>query len=107
MIRYHQQICPHCQGSGLVRRGGLFEHTCPLCCGRGTINDFDRPIDDLDEGRAPPLHASVRLLARVVPLGGKTSGWLLHKRHVVRRPQGLPIYGHSPKRGGPRTPFAA
>jgi hypothetical protein len=107
MIRYHQQVCHHCQGTGLVRRQEMHEQTCPLCFGRGRINDFDHPIDEEGEQRPPPTQTSVALLARVVPLGGATSGKLLFKRHVARRPQGLPIYQDGGKGCGRHGPSAA
>jgi len=94
MIRYHQITCPHCQGGGVVRRHPLHEHSCPLCCGRGTINDFDRPLEESGEQSAPPADTSAELLSRVVPLGGRTYGNLLAGKRRRYKPQGIPIYDH-------------
>ena len=85
MTRYHQITCPHCEGRGLIRYRQRLERTCPLCGGKGTINDFDRPIEEPQDERPHRVHTCTELLARVVPLGGKSSGILLVNRSWVRR----------------------
>jgi hypothetical protein len=87
MIRYHQITCPHCEGRGIVQRHHRIQQTCPLCGGKGTINDFDRPIEEVPEERIRRVHTCTELLARVVPLGGKSSGILLVNRNWARRPK--------------------
>jgi hypothetical protein len=100
MINYQQQICPHCQGSGIVQRGHMLELSCPLCGGRGTINDFEHPLpDETGEPHPPPGEPCCELLARIVPLGGRTSGVLLHQRRQRYKPLGVPLYHHNRGRG--------
>lgn len=86
MIRYHQQECPHCHGSGSVQRHSGLTMTCPLCWGKGTINNFDRPIEEPtrpEKSAAIPTHT---LLARVTPIGKKPTTALLSNRHGSIRP---------------------
>ena len=85
MTRYYQITCPHCDGRGLVCYNQRLERTCPLCGGKGTINDFDQPIEEPHDQHRPRVHTCTELLARVVPLGGKSSGILLVNRNWVRR----------------------
>ncbi|MAS34371.1 MAG: hypothetical protein CL610_10210 [Anaerolineaceae bacterium] len=84
MIRYHQQVCSHCQGSGSVQRAHQLTVTCPLCYGKGAINDFTRPIKDELEQRGPPAVTTVLLLSKWVPLGKKTSMAYVANRYGSR-----------------------
>ena len=74
MIR--QTICPRCQGKGMMRHYDLLEYACPVCGGRGRIYRLVGIEDRLRP--APPCSL---LLARALPLGGRTSGVLLVHEH--------------------------
>lgn len=78
MIRYQQQVCPRCGGTGQVDHRHQMV-SCPLCGGRKTINDFDHPLDE-DDQRAPPAVSSAELLAHVFPRCGVAGGPLPRRR---------------------------
>ena len=87
MTRYHQQVCTHCQGSGVIKRHKAQPYTCPLCYGKGTINDFMHPIEETGERRAPPPVPSRLLLAKTTPLGRKPTITLVTNWHGSWRPR--------------------
>jgi DnaJ-class molecular chaperone len=38
LIASHRPPCPHCSGSGVVRRIYGYNHDCPVCLGSGITN---------------------------------------------------------------------
>lgn len=73
---FRQTICPRCQGEGMMRHDDLLEYACPVCGGTGRIYRHMGIGDGLKPG--PPC---ALLLARALPLDGRTSGVLLVHEH--------------------------
>jgi hypothetical protein len=81
MSRYYRIECPRCEGSGKIRLHLFFERTCPLCCGAGTILDYEHPMKIMpqpaSEIKMVRPKTAVELLATVTPLGRKPSSSLV------------------------------
>lgn len=90
-------VCPHCEGSGVMQEYDLHETTCPLCFGKGMIPHH---TETSDTRRPPPT--SAQLLARIVPLAGRTSGHILVRQTGHHEPQAIVIYSDRAQRGSRR-----